>query len=677
MMSIRFRKINSLAACIIFYLHTSPINAQTTPDPGIMGPYTVLTAEYNLGELVFKPEDFPDFVEVRGSVHYPSALSDGPFPVLFFLHGRHETCYKTTNPDNTNQDWPCAPGFQSITSFQGYDYLAQLMASNGYIVISISCNAINATDNSVGDYGMAARAELLQYHLNLWNTYNTIGGTPFDSLFIGKLDMNNIGTMGHSRGGEGVVANALLNKSLGSPYGINAVLALAPVDFLREVLTGIPFMNVAPYCDGDVSDLQGVHYYDDARYAVADDEAPKHSVLFLGANHNFFNTVWTPGEYIAGTIDDWDYTGGDSDTQCGMGVPGSGRLNPADQQAAFAAYAGAFFRYYIGNEKQFAPILNVDDIIPPASSTLDSSEVFVSYHAPDSLRLDINETYPGNDITNSLADTVANNSLINFNICGGGLGEPDCGISFYFGKVPHEGNIYEQGLYQQSMEWNDTADWYENELPPAFQDITKYKNLVFRAAVNFTTSPLDQNLNFTVQLIDSSGTTSSQAVSDNSNALFYQPGTVYWDLPKALFNTIKIPLRNFSGIDLKHVQKIRFLFNKNPAGAILISDVALSGRQGKIKALENLINIASTVVSVPYLLASDVLLYPNPSNDYFIIENKSGEIEIKSIKIFTMFGILIQEIYNYKNTEINISSLPAGIYVVTINDIAKYKLIKE
>ena len=52
-------------------------------------------------------------------------------------------------------------------------------------------------------------------------------------LFVGKVDMQNIGTMGHSRGGEGVVRNFQINKALGSPYGIKAVLPLAPVDFGR------------------------------------------------------------------------------------------------------------------------------------------------------------------------------------------------------------------------------------------------------------------------------------------------------------------------------------------------------------------------------------------------------------------------------------------------------------
>ncbi len=338
-----------------------------TPDPGIAGPYAVSSDEYDFGDEVFGAPTFPDLIEVRGSVHYPTDLSDGPFPVLFFLHGRHSTCY---SGGSTNIAWPCTGSFSPIPSYRGYDYLAEHMASLGYIVISISANSISSTDNSTPDYGMRGRGELLQHHLDLWNDWNTAGGDPFGDLFLGKLDMDRIGTMGHSRGGEGVVEHALYNRELGDPYTIKAVLTLAPVDFNRPVLNGIPLMNIAPYCDGDVSDLQGVHFYDDSRYLDESDTTPKHNLVMLGANHNYYNTVWTPGLFPAGTADDWGYVdGGQSDEHCGSSAPGNGRFNPETQRNALLAYASAFFRVYVGGQTEFDPILKVEDVTPPASST--------------------------------------------------------------------------------------------------------------------------------------------------------------------------------------------------------------------------------------------------------------------------------------------------------------------
>ena len=61
---------------------------------------------------------------------------------------------------------------------------------------------------------------------------------------------------------------------------------------------------ILPVCDGDVSDLQGAHFYDDARYNVANDNSPKYMQEFMKSNHNHFNTIWTPGEFPAGTFND-------------------------------------------------------------------------------------------------------------------------------------------------------------------------------------------------------------------------------------------------------------------------------------------------------------------------------------------------------------------------------------
>ena len=567
--------------CAFFFLCTNTFKgtAQTTPDPGLMGTHTVIKAEYDLGDLAYAPPAaaaFPSNMEVRGSVHYPTDLSSGPFPVILFLHGRHETCWNTTD-FSTNSDWPCPTGWQSITSYEGYDYVAQTMASHGYIVISISSNAINAIDGGLSDDGMNARGVLVQHHLDLWNTWNTAGGAPFGTTFIGKLNMQNIGTMGHSRGGEGVVYNAEYNRSLGSPYGIKAVLTLAPVDFHRHVLNHIPLMDVAPYCDGDVSDLQGVHFYDDARYNDTTDEAPKHTVLFMGANHDFFNTVWTPGSYPAGGADDWLYGFSPTDPQCGPDTVVNKRFDTTKQKAALNAYLPAFFRLYIGVETQFNAILEVNNIVPPASSMLASSDVFVSYHPARADRLDVNRTDSlARFTTNTLSGVATETGLVSSAICGGGVGMPVCDGGLGGDQLPHRGTATIAGLGQMRMRWNDSLEWYQNALPVAYENLTPYMNLQFRATVDFVETATDTNLNFSVQLIDSIGDTSSQVVSNHSLALFYQPGTQANDLPKEVFNTISIPLNSFAGINKSKVRYVRFKFNKTGAGAVMISDLAFT-----------------------------------------------------------------------------------------------------
>lgn len=555
------------------------VQAQSTPDPGLMGTYAVSKDTFDLGDLAYKPDSFPNKVELRGSVHYPTGLIGGPFPVIVLLHGRHSTVYKTSAPGTTGLSWPPPVGYQSITSFEGYDYFARTMASNGYIVISVSCNAINAADNALADRGMNARAQLMQKQLDLWKDYNTIGGVPFGTKFVGKLDMTRIGTMGHSRGGEGVIFHALLNQSLGSPYGIKAVITLAPVDFSRKVMNRIPLMNIAPYCDGDVVGLSGVHFYDDARYNDSADNTAKHSVLIMGANHNFFNTVWTPGSYIAGTSDDADgLFGSTTDPFCSSKKSGNGRIDTGKQKAAFNAYGAAFFRRYVGGDTVFTPILELDDIIPPASSLLDTTQVFVSYHAPKTKRKDINRSDTTNNLViNTIGANVSQLGLTSLAVCGGGLSMPLCNISTAATKEPHRGTTTQIGLGQTAIRWNDTADYYQNELPVAYQNITGYKSLMLRTAVNYKETKLNQHLDFTVQFIDSMGKVSSQRVNQYSAALFYQKGTATNYLPKAMFNSIKIPLTAFKGVNQTKLKYVRFLFNQLDSGSLLVSDMSLVG----------------------------------------------------------------------------------------------------
>jgi hypothetical protein len=549
--------------------------AQGTPDPGVAGPFAVTKGEYNFGDAAaILPTSFPGPVESRASVHYPTGLSGGPYPVIVLLHGRHSTCY--SSPTDVRLEWPCTGGRVSIESFQGYDYHARFMASHGYIVISVSCNGINSKDNSTADLGGTARGELMQYHLNLWNTWNTTGGAPASlgspTMFVGKVDMQRIGTMGHSRGGEGVIYHALLNQSLGSPYGIKAVLSLAPIDYNRRVLNNIPLMNIAPYCDGDVVGLNGVHFYDDARYLDTMDEAPKHNVLMLGANHNFYNTVWTPGSYPAGGSDDWGST---PDPHCKASTPGNKRFDTTKQKMAYNTYAAAFFRRYVGGEQQFAPILEVKDIVPPVSSLLDTSNVFMSFHPGNMERLDINRTDTVlNESINTMGGAVTQGGLLTSGICGGGLSIPLCAVATQSAREPHRGTTTQKGLAQMGMRWDDTTDWYMNNIPAAYQDLTLIDAVQFRAALRYNQCTPGQNLNFTVQLIDSAGAIASEIVHDYSYALFYQPGTSTNYLPKVMFNTIRIPVSSFSGINRAKVRKVKFLFNKASAGSILISDLA-------------------------------------------------------------------------------------------------------
>ncbi len=564
---------------LVLLLSAAPQFAQG--DPGATGPRAVSTLDYTLGDTAFTPTGFPGPVEITGRAYYPAALT-GPYPFVLLLHGRHATCYMGTSAGGTGfLEWPCTPPRQPIKSYLGYEYVATALASNGYFVVSIGSNGINAKDNQVFDLGAQARAELIQRHLDLWNTTNT-SGSPFGSQFGGKVDLSNVGTMGHSRGGEGVVRHYLYNQSLGSPYGIRAVFPLAPVDFNRPVINNVPLAVLLPYCDGDVADLQGVHYYDDARYRVAGDPAAKHTILVMGANHNFYNLMWTPEYFAPGAADDWltFVSGGSGDPHCGR-VPGNARLSPAQQRGTGLAYMSAFFRTYLGGES-FASYLTGDSAAPPSATT---NDLFVSFQAPDTSadRKDVNRLLSSSDLTtNTLGGAVTQLGITPYDLCGGEAPQPrHCLPGERTSRQPHTTvsaraqNV--RGLSQLRGGWIDATAFIENDLPVGAGDVSGYTALQFRASVNFAdvrnAAGLPQDL--TVTVTDRDGYSVTRRVSDLSRSLFYPPGELV-HVPKVFLNTVRLPLSAFGGINLTEVASVRFDFNQTTSGALLISDIAFA-----------------------------------------------------------------------------------------------------
>jgi hypothetical protein len=562
------------------------------PDPGTPGPLAVTREEYDFGDTAFQPSNFPGPVELRASIHSPTNLTGGPFPVIVLLHGRHATCFAGRGARFL--EWPCAATHQPIPSYKGYDYVSEVLAGHGYVVISVSANGVNAADNGVFDLGALARAELIQKHLDILKTFNTNGGAPFGTKFVGKLDLSRVGTMGHSRGGEGVVRHYILNNSLGAPFGIKAVFLLAPADFNRFVVNDAALNVLLPYCDGDLFDLQGVHYYDDARYNVPGDQAPKHYELVMGANHDFYNTIWSLSSPFPGGTDDWlaFVPGGHSDSQCGT-VRGNQRLTEAQQRGTGLSYMTAFFRPYVGGESQFIPILTGDAPPPPSAQT---NNLFVSYHAPDNpeLRLDVNRLLNDTNLTvNTLGAAATQTALSPYELCGGEAPQPQrCLPDEPDGRQPHTAPSRRsplRGLSQLKTGWNNLTGNYKNQLPPALGDVSRFQAIQFRVSVNFADV---RNLagvaqNFRVMLTDASGSSASVRVSDVSPALYFPPGSLRLRLdsdagfavgpvPKVVLNTVRIPLSAFGGVNLKTIRSVQFTFDEQAQGGILIADVAFA-----------------------------------------------------------------------------------------------------
>ena len=570
----------TLHALLLLVVLAAPV--VLAQDPTAPGPFAVTREEYNFGDTAFTPTNFPGPVELLASVHHPTDLTGGPFPLVVFLHGRHATCFNGQGA--AFLEWPCSGGRTPIPSYQGYDYVGALLASQGYFVVSISANGVNAVDNTVFDLGALARAELIQKHLDILKGFTTSGGAPFGTRFVGKIDLTRIGTMGHSRGGEGVARHVTFNISQGSPYGIRAVLPLAPTDFNRTLVNNVPLLVMLPYCDGDVSDLQGIHYFDDVRYNVPGDPASKHYVLVMGADHDFFNTVWSPSSGIPGAADDWVafVPGGVSDSFCGTGKT-SQRLTESQQRAVSTGFFTAFFRTFVGGETQFLPILTGDAPPPPGVT----HDLHVTFHAPDNpfLRRDLNRFLTSSELsTNVLGGAVTPSALSPYEICGGPSPfPPKCIPSANNAQQPHttpSARSNAPGLSQLHSGWTSASGSLQDDLTPGQRNVSGFQAIQFRVVVDFsdprnvTGVPQD----FHVALTDTSGFTASVAVSSVSSALYFPPGETIV-LPKIVLSTVRIPLSAFRRVNLNAVKSVVFQFDQKPQGNVLVDDVAFASAQ--------------------------------------------------------------------------------------------------
>lgn len=483
--------------------------------------YGVETSEYNLGdEAITLPGGVKS--ELRAKVYAPKG-APGKRPMVVFLHGFHEACYG----GDEVQRWPCATNQRPVPSFRGYDAPGIELAKHGYVVVSISANAVNRNASKTLDAGTRLRGELVLAHLDLWKR-----SAPY------AVDFGNIGLMGHSRGGEGVVAAALANAARPHPYGIKAVLPLASTSATRQALPGVALNLLMGYCDGDVYDLQGQHLYDDSR--LAPDTAPKSAVLLMGANHNFFNSEWTPGQAEAPATDDWAFN--PDDEPCGTATPT--RLTAVQQQAAGRTYISGFFRWILGAEE--------------AQGTLFSNDrpgVHVTSQSPDRLELA------------RFDQPIATTGNLTATVCTGSpswLPDPNPELPFCTENeqpdlFPHwVPSFFLPGVPNPAI---TALHWTGNgAIHIPVNSRKQYDVLTFRAAAD-PDQPTAQDL--TIRLIDHHGRHRDVAVS-----LTNLPGKHEDAQPKTLLNTVRIPLKT---TDLKAVE-----LRTTNEGRIFISDLALS-----------------------------------------------------------------------------------------------------
>lgn len=228
----------------------------------------------------------PEAMPLNGRVWYPDG--EGAFPLILIIHGNHP---------------------MEDPSEGGYAYLAELLASRGFIVAALDQNFLNLSLTAdlifltplKGEND--ARAWLILEHLRQWQAWAATPGNPF----FNKVNLDGIGLIGHSRGGEAVAIAAAFNRLPCHPedaavrfdydFNIRAVAAIAPVDGQfqpggrRLPLADVNYLVLHGAHDMDVVSFSGARQY--ARLVFTDGKPWFKAALYIyGANHGQFNRGW-------------------------------------------------------------------------------------------------------------------------------------------------------------------------------------------------------------------------------------------------------------------------------------------------------------------------------------------------------------------------------------------------
>lgn len=278
-------------------------------DPSALNLFPVGTTEYNGGQVTIDGFTY----DVRGSIYYP-ADDDGkdqPFnkrlgalaraPLVVCVHGAHSS---------------------NSPSYLGYDYFQYQLARMGFVVVSVDERQTDIDDDWSGwTQNIVRRAELAI--ASIAHLQQLDAGGP---IFQGRIDFSHTGLMGHSRGGDCVIA--IPERIALAGVTIRAVLSLAPVNSGANSgrPQGYPFMTFLPAADGDVRDNNGAQFYDQALPA-----AFKTQLYIDNANHNYFNREWFN-----------DDTGG--------GLP---IMSRGDHERFLSTYGCAFFRFALRGDPTF------------------------------------------------------------------------------------------------------------------------------------------------------------------------------------------------------------------------------------------------------------------------------------------------------------------------------------
>lgn len=492
-----------------------------TEDPSLPGPFagTIGQHDYALGSINVPSTDAgptpTDSLPLTATVRYPAQYSgidapfaSGAFPLIVVMHG------------NSGMD----------TSYLGYNYLLDHLASWGFVAMSIYA--------PVGVM-IETRSRAILAHLGIMSQNNANPG-----LFQGHIDLAHIGIAGHSRGAEAVVRAARINTSEALGWNILAGISIAPTDYFHYGNPGIPLLVIYGANDGDVSGA----WPDRTCFNIFDEAGRPRSFVFVyGGTHDRFNTDWASIE--ASTELTWDIAPSDIPNLISLG----------DHENVAKGYFTAFFQGHLLGRKEQFEYFNAG--LKP--SLVSGLQLHISHQLAGTKALDDFQQH--NPVLNTLGGAVTPTALSTF------AEDQLRTLDVHSPHVVPGGNVA----------WQSNAGIYLSNVPAVAKDLSSYSVLSFRVTLKYESpqNPGGQGTDFHVRLTDGNGKSRAIRVSMFTDIPYpYVRG--YDNLVKSALKSVRIPLASYvianagaQDVDLTNIVSISFEFDENTTGELDIDDI--------------------------------------------------------------------------------------------------------
>ena len=501
-----------------------------TPDLAFITPRINISPFAHLGTA---PWPFPNTsVPLNGHICIPRGR--GPFPLMMFAHGNHNPLENST---------------------PGYLYLCELLASHGVIGATIDVNFLNGGNFGEND----ARAIVHLEHVKQFRTWNSTAGHPLH----GRVDLNRIAIVGHSRGGEGVGHASLFNRltsikpdiftpvvpldgSAGlGPYGfgLTVAVAIAPTDRQYQPLTG-PTVVPDAYClihgsrDGDVWTFEGYNTYtrahavNAANPTVSDGEL-KALLWVYGANHNQFNSIWA------------------SET------PPATTMPRPNQELVAKVFIGSIARAMLLDRAEYFDVLRdhrfaatwMPSNIDLVSQFQDPERIFIQHNQEGLAAPQVSLPVQGTVAADALTTARQLKDLVN-------AGAPVTTITL-------------------RLEWSTPGARLLLNVEPGTVPAERYKTIAIRVGQSSEAkNAANRDQDFTLEVSSGSRTASLRASS--IHRLLY-PDVVF-GAGKIVMQTLRVPIHQLVelGVELRDLRSIALLFDGPAIGVVYVGDVQLS-----------------------------------------------------------------------------------------------------